>query len=114
MFAGCRAFNQDLSRWTLSSAKKMAFMFSGAVVFNQDLTGGGWTMTSDVETMAGMLKGASSFDGDVSGLSTSGLMVRVSVLCFYLIPVSPPWYPPFSPFFSLSWLLKIPSFFHRI
>ena len=39
MFEGAREFNQDISRWNVTSVIDFGFMFSNATMFNQDLSG---------------------------------------------------------------------------
>ena len=82
MFAGCRLFDQSLESWDFSSAQALDGMFNGALSYNQDMIGGGWTQTSKVTNTAAMFKGATYFNGDVSGLDTSN--VEDMSLMFYL------------------------------
>ena len=48
MFANAENFNQDISKWDVSSVEEMQCMFKGATAFNQDI--GNWD-TSSVENM---------------------------------------------------------------
>ncbi|CAB9498342.1 (Lipo)protein [Seminavis robusta] len=74
MFAGCRAFNQNLESWDFSSARSFHAMFNGAVSFQQDMVAGGWTQTANVTITGAMLKGATSWNGNVSGLDTRNVV----------------------------------------
>ena len=69
MFAGS-AFNQDISKWDVSSVKSMAFMFYDCKTFNQDISR--WNV-SNVENMSSMFNSAGSFDQDLSGWDVSNV-----------------------------------------
>jgi hypothetical protein len=59
MFAGEQSFNQNQSRWDVSSVINMVDMFIGAAGFNQPLDE--WD-TSSVTNLERMFKGATSFN----------------------------------------------------
>jgi surface protein len=59
MFSGARAFNQDISAWTVSGVTNMSNMFNTAQRFNQDISG--WN-TGNVQTMQTMFNNAQDFD----------------------------------------------------
>ena len=63
MFAGLRAFNQDISRWNTSSAVNMRGAFEASVVFNGDISH--WDV-SNVRYMEDMFKNAVAFNSDIS------------------------------------------------
>merc|ERR1712238_347256 len=58
MFFGAVKFNGDVSKWDVSSVKRMAGMFNGAVKFNGDVSK--WDVSS-VADMGFMFESASQF-----------------------------------------------------
>ncbi len=70
MFSDARAFNGDISGWTVSSVTDMSYMFSDARAFNGDISG--WTVSS-VTDMSEMFRNATAFNGDISGWTVSSV-----------------------------------------
>ena len=70
LFAGCRSFNQDISKWDVSNVTNMMGMFRYATAFNQDISG--WDV-SNVKDMIGMFAYATSFDQDLSRWNVASL-----------------------------------------
>jgi len=70
MFSGASLFNADISGWDVSSVTSMSGMFAGAGAFNADISG--WDV-SQVTDMNGMFASASAFNGDISGWDVSGV-----------------------------------------
>lgn len=64
MFSGALVFNQDISGWDVSGFEGMSEMFYGAAAFNQDISG--WDV-ANVTNMNYMFGGAASFNQDLSG-----------------------------------------------
>jgi surface protein len=62
MFSGATLFNADISGWDVSSVVDMADMFKNTAAFDQDISG--WNV-GHVKNMDGMFWG-SSFDRDIS------------------------------------------------
>jgi surface protein len=78
MFTDAIVFNQDLSGWNTSNVTDMSNMFYDASGFNRPLAT--WN-TSKVTTMSGMFRGATAFNQplvswDVSGVRTMESMFR--------------------------------------
>ena len=73
MFAYCKSFDGDLSKWDVSAVTDMNHMFYLATSFSRDLSS--WDV-SFVKTMHEMFFGATSFDkklcwkSDLSGVQT--------------------------------------------
>ena len=76
MFAGCSSLNPTgdaakiLNSWNTSTITNMAWMFRGAVSFNQDI--GKWN-TSAVTNMNAMFYGATSFDQNIGDWNTGSV-----------------------------------------
>ena len=70
MFSGADLFNADISAWDVSGVTDMGLMFSGADLFNADISG--WN-TAGVTDMGQMFNGASAFNGNISGWDTSSV-----------------------------------------
>ena len=64
MFAGARAFNQDIGGWEVGNVTDMAAMFNRADAFNQDI--GRWDV-SNVTDMSAMFGLATAFNQDIGG-----------------------------------------------
>jgi len=64
MLAGATSYNGDLSSWNVSSVVDMNHMFAGATSYNGDLSS--WNV-SNVEDMSRMFRGATSFDRQLGG-----------------------------------------------
>ena len=64
MFAGCTAFNADISGWDVSNVTDMSFMFHEASTFNVDISS--WNVRK-VTNMLMMFDAATSFNADISG-----------------------------------------------
>merc|ERR1712032_249539 len=66
IFYGASAFNQDLSKWDVSTVTDMRTMFADASSFNQDLSN--WDV-SKVTDMEEMFLRASSFNRELRGIA---------------------------------------------
>merc|ERR1712054_180547 len=68
MFNGASSFNQDISRWNVSTVTNMSYMFSIASSFNQNI--GKWPIKTDCDTN-GMFHGClivkETFEGKLYG-----------------------------------------------
>ena len=67
MFSGASLFNGDLSNWDVSNVTNMTGMFSGASSFNGDISN--WNVIN-VTSMGGMFNNATNFNQDLSNWST--------------------------------------------
>ena len=65
-----RASIANLSGWDVSNVQNMAFLFDGASSFNQDITG--WDVSS-VTTMESMFQGAENIDQNLGSWTVSSL-----------------------------------------
>jgi len=101
MFAGCSAFNTNLSSWNTSAVTDMNGMFQNATAFSSDLSSwnvsnvtnmsymfagtrvnfpiSGWN-TSKVTTMSGMFLEASLFNQNLASLNISAINDMTSML----------------------------------
>jgi surface protein len=70
MFYGASLFNQDISGWTTSAITNMSYMFYGASLFNQDIS---YWDTSLVQNMSGMFENATNFNRNLGSWSTSSV-----------------------------------------
>jgi surface protein len=68
VFSGAEAFDQDLADWDVSGVTTMYRMFYGAAAFNRDI--GGWDV-SNVTDMQHMFDGAAAFDQDLGAWNVS-------------------------------------------
>ncbi|ORU94587.1 MAG: hypothetical protein A6F72_08925 [Cycloclasticus sp. symbiont of Poecilosclerida sp. N] len=68
MFSGASLFNSDISGWNVSKVTEMSDMFQGATAFNQDI--GRWDV-SKVNNMWSMFQSATQFNGDISDWDVS-------------------------------------------
>lgn len=68
MFYGAVSFNQNIGMWDVSNLKDMAFMFGGATSFNQNI--GMWNV-SNMINMHGMFSEATSFNQDIGDWDVS-------------------------------------------
>ena len=66
MFSRASAFNQDLSKWDVSAVTNMRSMFSSAFAFNQDLSK--WDVSA-VTDMGSMFRDASAFNRKLCGVA---------------------------------------------
>ena len=78
MFYGAVVFNQDIGKWNVGKVTNMTRMFRGAVVFNQDI--GNWDV-SNVTKMHSMFSGTDAFNQDI-GKWNVGKVTRMSCM-FY-------------------------------
>ncbi|MCK8462216.1 BspA family leucine-rich repeat surface protein [Mycoplasma capricolum subsp. capricolum] len=70
MFTGAEMFNQDISKWDVSKVTNMNSMFTNAKKFNQDISM--WN-TSNVIKMDHMFSFAASFNQDISKWTTDNV-----------------------------------------
>jgi surface protein len=70
MFSGCILFNQDIGNWDVSNVYNISGMFSGAAAFNQDISN--WDMSS-ITNMSYMFGNATSFNQDISNWDVSNV-----------------------------------------
>lgn len=68
MFSGAVVFNSNISKWKVSNVKNMSGMFFNAHAFNQDLSNGN---VSKVTTMKSMFSGATVFNSNISQWNVS-------------------------------------------
>jgi surface protein len=67
MFSGAVAFNQPLSGWNVSNVISMNSMFNNATAFNQDI--GNWDI-SEVVNFANFMNGKSNLNYSASNLDS--------------------------------------------
>ncbi len=70
MFSGATLFNGDISNWDVSNITRMRSMFNNASAFNQNI--GAWDVSS-VDDMKGMFSNATSFNQDISSWDISSV-----------------------------------------
>ncbi len=63
MFSGAVLFNHDISNWDVSNVTNMSTMFNNAISFNQNI--GNWNV-SNVTSMSAMFADTNSFNQDIS------------------------------------------------
>jgi surface protein len=78
MFWGAEVFNQDISGWNVSNVTSMRDMFHFAEAFNQDI--GRWNV-SNVTDMSGMFFSATAFNQDIGGWDVSNV-TNMSLMFF--------------------------------
>ncbi len=79
-----------IENWDVSKVKKMEYVFSHALSFNQDLSK--WDV-SNVEDMSGMFYGAMSFNQDISSWNVSKLKNMDKMFKYSPLEDNPPkWY----------------------
>lgn len=71
IFSGAEVFNQDISFWNTSNVTNMSSMFSGAKAFNQPI--GNWNV-SKVSSMSYMFYGAKAFNQPIGTWNTSSVI----------------------------------------
>ena len=76
-FSGASVFNSDLSKWAVSRVTDMAYTFAHALVFNSDVSK--WSV-SRVTTMQMTFTQASAFNGDLSKWAVSGVSDMYNML----------------------------------
>jgi len=76
MFSGATVFNQDISNWDTGNVTNMNSMFIGATIFNQDI--GAWD-TSLVTSMSSMFGAAASFNQNISSWITTNVTLMGSM-----------------------------------
>ena len=75
IFNGAKAFNQDISRWTVSRVADFTSVFRGCVAFNQDISA--WN-TSSATNMTTMFYGCTVFNQDLSGWNVTKVTTRTN------------------------------------
>ncbi|WP_281499725.1 BspA family leucine-rich repeat surface protein [Allomuricauda sp. SCSIO 64092] len=70
MFSGASIFNGDISSWNVTKVSDMERVFLGATAFDQDI--GSWD-TSSVTRMDGMFNRATAFNQDIGSWNTSNV-----------------------------------------
>ena len=68
MFLLASPFNQDISGWDVSAGTRFGAMFYGATAFNQDISG--WDVSAGIEFLS-MFFQATAFNQDISGWDVS-------------------------------------------
>jgi surface protein len=76
MFSGAIVFNSNISKWKVSNVKNMSGMFFNAHAFNQDLSK--WDV-SKVTTMKSMFSGATVFNSNISNWDVSKVTTMKSM-----------------------------------
>jgi len=76
MFSGATVFNQDISNWDVSNVTNMQFMFLDTDLFNQDI--GNWNV-SRVTKMTGLFNRARAFNQDIGNWDVSNVNSMVFV-----------------------------------
>ena len=70
MFSGAYVFNGNISNWNVSSVTDMSYMFNGAEVFDGDISN--WNVSS-VTNMSEMFSDAAAFDQSLNGWNVSSV-----------------------------------------
>ena len=76
MFSGATLFNQDISHWNTGNVTTMRGMFQGAKTFNQPI--GSWN-TQWVKSMENMFHGAEQFNQPVGNWNTGSVTVMTAM-----------------------------------
>jgi surface protein len=86
-FSGAESFNQDLGRWNVGKVETMEGMFAGAFAFNGDVST--WDV-SNVMNMDAVFAEATSFNRDLSawGTSCGGLVWCVSLFIDVVVVIT--------------------------
>jgi surface protein len=76
MFSRCTVFNEDISRWNISSCEDLSIMFCDCKKFNQDISQ--WDV-SNVTNVEDIFRDAYNFDQDLTPWTTRGHISRRNV-----------------------------------
>ena len=76
LFSGAELFNQDISNWNVENVRDMTNMFAEASTFNQDI--GNWIVSS-VTRMDSMFQSATSFNQDIGSWDVSSVTLMTAM-----------------------------------
>ena len=79
-FRFCRAFNQPLDNWDVSSVTNLDFTFNLCQAFNQDISG--WNITNSLTTMRSTFANATVFNQNISGWDVSNVTNMTNLFFF--------------------------------